>query len=148
MNHCNANAPLFKKTIGICMYARFSTYAEKAEKLQLNSPYEFDILTNADFVIKMRKSAKIGTIIGSVASAASSIFSYDPTIFLVVTSVSAIAWFGSHKLVQTLEPKAQRMIQELKGRPPSNTTNATEIKINSRREFQKSKGELLKKMIS
>lgn len=129
------------------MFIQSSTYAQQAKGLELHSPYELDILTNADFSIKMRGLAKIGTIIGSVASAVSPIFSYDPTISLVVTSVSAIAWVGSHKLAQTLEPQAQKMIRELQERTP-NQANLTRFSIGSRQNFQDSKKRMLEQLSS
>lgn len=130
------------------MYTPTSTYVQQSQGLNLYSPYEFDILKNADFSIEMRRITKIVTIIGSVASVVSPVFSYDSTIPLIVTSVSAIAWFGFHKLTQKLEPQAQSMIRELQKRPTDNQDNKSSIQFHSRKELQDSKKRLLAQLTS
>ena len=125
-----------------------STYVQQSQRLNLYSPYELDILKNADFSIEMRRITKIVTIIGSVASAVSHVFTYDSTLPLIVTSVSAIAWFGFHKLAQKFEPQAQSMIRELQQRPTNNQENKSSIQIHSRKDFQDSKKILLGQLTS
>jgi hypothetical protein len=124
------------------------TYFSQAQGLEAHSPYELDILKNADLSIEIKEIAKIGTIIGTVACVVSPIFNYDLTTPLIVTSVSAIAWFGLHKLAQKLEPQAQSMIRELQERTPENQNNRFSFQFNSREEFNQSKQKLLGQLIS
>lgn len=145
VSRCSAGAPLFKKfQQGFLMFTQTLTYCQQSEGLNLYNSYQEDILKNADRAIEIRKIAMAGTIIGSILLVASSIFSWDPTVPMVITSVSVLAWFGSHQLVQKLEPEAQSLIHDLQKEAINNqnTKPGTQISFDSLQEFIESKKRL------
>lgn len=118
----------FKRKSGILLYERknqtskfkgksmFNTtsYYQQSRGLPAENGFQHAILKWADTSTTLREVGKVGTVIGSVSTVASTFFGYDPTLSLSATAVSALTWLCCHELAQNLEPQAQSMLEHFR----------------------------------
>lgn len=88
-----------------------TNYYGQAEGLPVENGFQRKVLRFADSATLLREVGKLGSVVGLVSSAASMVFTYDPTLSLTVTAVGGVMWLCFSKLAQKLEPEARVMIE-------------------------------------
>lgn len=90
---------------------KVTAYYEEAKNLSINDEAE-RILKYADIATSAREVGKIGSVIGTVCTVASSIFGSDPQLSISITAFSSMVWFSAHQVAELLEPKAKNILQQ------------------------------------
>ncbi len=123
-----------------------TSYYQQSIGLPVENDTQLTILKLADNSTTLREIGKIGSIIGTVSIAASTVFGYSPTLSISATAVSALAWFFCHKIAQSVEPQAQSMLKHFKDLEREKNNKAQEDK--NRVSYQKDSSAFSLKVIS
>ena len=91
-----------------------SSYYQQSKGLPADNGFQLAVLQSTDTSTALREIGKVGTILGSVSIAASTVFGYDPSLSISATAVGALTWFCCHKIAQNLETQAQSMLRHFR----------------------------------
>lgn len=110
-----------------------TSYYQQSRELPAENSFQYSLLKWADTSTALRELGKVGTIIGSVNAAASTVFGYDPALSISVAATSALTWLCCHKITANLEPQAQSMLEHFRSieRERNNPLNLVSFKINT-----------------
>lgn len=91
-----------------------SDYYRQSMSLPAENSFQIALLQWTDTAIFLREASKMGTLIGTVVSASSLVFNFDPTIALSCTAVFIVTFAVTRECAKSWEPQAKDMIQHFK----------------------------------